>query len=161
MILDDCFSGLDATTEDRIFTRLLGRNGLLKKNEVTVILVTHAAHRLSYADNIIILNEDGRVSEQGTYQHLVQHGTYIRSLLIQQKIQSEIADAEETSTKVGSFRTPAQTDEIARAAADINRPVGDWQTYLFYARSCGWINTICFTIGMIGFGVFMRMPGKT
>ena len=43
-MLDDVFSGLDAISEDRIFSRLLGRSGLLRRLGTTVILVTHAAH---------------------------------------------------------------------------------------------------------------------
>lgn len=42
VMLDDVFSGLDASTEEIIFNRLLGKQGLLRRNHVTVILVTHA-----------------------------------------------------------------------------------------------------------------------
>lgn len=42
VILDDVFSGLDSTTEKHIFTKLLGPDGLLRKLEATVILVTHS-----------------------------------------------------------------------------------------------------------------------
>ncbi|KFY94605.1 hypothetical protein V500_03137 [Pseudogymnoascus sp. VKM F-4518 (FW-2643)] len=56
LILDDVFSGLDAISEDRIFSRLLRKNGLLRQLGTTVILVTHAAHCLSYANYILSLN---------------------------------------------------------------------------------------------------------
>lgn len=42
VVLDDVFSGLDAGTEEKFFNRLLGKQGLLRRNHVTVILVTHA-----------------------------------------------------------------------------------------------------------------------
>jgi ATP-binding cassette, subfamily C (CFTR/MRP), member 1 len=42
LLLDDVLSGLDGRTIDAIFTRLLGRQGLLRKSGVTVILATHA-----------------------------------------------------------------------------------------------------------------------
>lgn len=42
IMLDDVFSGLDASTEETIFNRLLGKQGLLRKSQITVILVTHA-----------------------------------------------------------------------------------------------------------------------
>ena len=71
MILDDVFSGLDAISEDRIFSRLLGKTGLLRRLGTTVTLVTHAAHRLSYADQIIALSVQGTVSEQGTFEQLL------------------------------------------------------------------------------------------
>ena len=42
VILDDVFSGLDADTEEKVFNRLLGKQGLLRRSHVTVVLVTHA-----------------------------------------------------------------------------------------------------------------------
>jgi ABC-type multidrug transport system fused ATPase/permease subunit len=41
-ILDDVFSGMDATTEHGVFNRLLGSGGLLRNDRVTVIVATHA-----------------------------------------------------------------------------------------------------------------------
>ena len=38
VILDDILSGLDADTENRIFNGLLGRQGLLKNQNVTVCM---------------------------------------------------------------------------------------------------------------------------
>jgi len=45
VIFDDVFSGMDATTEALVFTRLLGPEGLLRKIRATVILATHAGKR--------------------------------------------------------------------------------------------------------------------
>jgi ATP-binding cassette, subfamily C (CFTR/MRP), member 1 len=42
VILDDVFSGMDATTEHLVFNRLLGSEGLLRTNGTTVIIATHA-----------------------------------------------------------------------------------------------------------------------
>jgi ATP-binding cassette, subfamily C (CFTR/MRP), member 1 len=159
--LDDCFSGLDATTEDRIFHRLLGRNGLLRKSGTTVILVTHAAHRLSFADNILVLGAGGQIAEQGTFGYLMQHGTYVPGLAAKHKTEYEDQAVDKPLAVVDSYRNPAEDDEIARAAEDVNRQVGDWSTYLYYIRSCGLGNTICFLGGVVGFGVFMKMPGMS
>ena len=46
VMLDDVFSGLDAGTEEKIFSRLLGKQGLLRRNHITVILVTYAGKLL-------------------------------------------------------------------------------------------------------------------
>ena len=40
LLLDDVFSGLDANTEDVVFDNLLGENGLTRKANMTVILVS-------------------------------------------------------------------------------------------------------------------------
>ena len=40
LILDDVLSGLDAKTEDTVFHALLGREGLLRRAGMTIVLVT-------------------------------------------------------------------------------------------------------------------------
>ena len=47
MILDDIFSGLDGTTENKVFRRLLGPHSLLRKHEVTVVLATNSSKNIS------------------------------------------------------------------------------------------------------------------
>lgn len=37
LVFDDVFSGLDAATEDKIFCRLLGQNGLLRRARMSVL----------------------------------------------------------------------------------------------------------------------------
>jgi len=41
-MIDDAFSGLDASTEEHIFESVLGDQGLLRGVDTTVILVTNA-----------------------------------------------------------------------------------------------------------------------
>ena len=41
-MLDDVFSGLDADTEEHIFNKVFGPEGMLRRLGTTVILVTHA-----------------------------------------------------------------------------------------------------------------------
>jgi ABC-type transporter Mla maintaining outer membrane lipid asymmetry ATPase subunit MlaF len=42
VVLDDVFSGMDAHTADVVSSRLLGRDGLLRKTHATVIVATHS-----------------------------------------------------------------------------------------------------------------------
>lgn len=55
IIIDDVFSGLDASTEDHICASLLGKDGLFRMMGITVLLATHAVQRLSFADHIVAL----------------------------------------------------------------------------------------------------------
>ncbi|OQD90867.1 hypothetical protein PENANT_c001G04474 [Penicillium antarcticum] len=66
LLLDDVFSGLDGKTEESLFHNLFGPDGLLKEGEVTVILATHAVQRLVYADNVVILDSEGHIADEGT-----------------------------------------------------------------------------------------------
>lgn len=157
MILDDVFSGLDAISEDRIFSRLLGKNGLLRRLGTTVILVTHAAHRLSYADNIISLSDQGTISEQGKFTDLVATSGYVASLAARHVSEDEAASKEEAA--------PAKakgSDDTARqnAVADLNRPIGNWATYKYYFTSAGLRNVVIWTGLMLCYSMLLQFPSK-
>jgi ABC-type multidrug transport system fused ATPase/permease subunit len=157
LILDDVFSGLDSTSEERIFSRLLGTNGLLRRLGTTVILVTHAAHRLSYADHIISLSPHGTVSEQGKLGQLLKTDGYVAGLAARHTTENESAPEEKI--------LPAKkldADETARqnAAADLNRSVGNWSLYSYYFRSAGRRNIASWTTIMIIYSALVYFPGK-
>lgn len=157
MILDDVFSGLDATSEERIFLRLLGRNGLLRQLGRTVILVTHAAHRLSYADHIIVLSFQGTISEQGKLEHLLMNNGYVARLAARHTEEAEDAPKEEPTV------TKAMVDDDTtqrNAAADLNRPIGSWEIYSYYFSSIGWRYMTAWIGLMICYSVLLRFPGK-
>lgn len=40
LVMDDCFSGLDANTEDLVFDNLLSKEGLLRKANTTIVLAS-------------------------------------------------------------------------------------------------------------------------
>ena len=157
MILDYVFSGLDAISEDRIFSRLLGKAGLLRRLGTTVILVTHAAHRLSYANQIIALSAQGTVSEQGTFEQLLVNNGYVAGLAAR-----HIAEAEDTPKEKPAPMKGMGDDETARrnAAADLDRPVGNWAVYNYYFRSAGWRNVVAWASIMIFYSVLLKFPGK-
>lgn len=101
VMLDDSFSGLDTVTEDHVFNRLCGENGIFGELNTTVLLVSSSgktphrrpasprpsllcsnlfsltAKRLPYADHIICLGEKGRVVAQGSFADLNNAGGYV------------------------------------------------------------------------------------
>ncbi|XP_077593671.1 multidrug resistance-associated protein 1-like [Stigmatopora nigra] len=68
-LLDDPLSAVDAHVGRHIFERVLGPKGLLKSK--TRVLVTHSLSLLSAADLVLVM-EDGRVSEMGSYAQLLE-----------------------------------------------------------------------------------------
>ena len=153
MIIDDVFSGLDAISEDRIFSRLLGKNGLLRRLGTTVVLVTHATHRLSYADHIIALSSQGTVSEQGSFKELLSNNGYVTKLAARHTVEGDDRPEEPPSKEVVDV---AQQN----AAADLERPVGSWDVYKYYFTSVGWKRMTIWMGIMVIYSMLTRFPGK-
>ncbi|KAK1595328.1 P-loop containing nucleoside triphosphate hydrolase protein [Colletotrichum navitas] len=66
LILDDILSGLDATTEDYVFRRVFGNDGIIRQRGVTAVLCTHSVRHLPMADHIIALGDECGVVEQAS-----------------------------------------------------------------------------------------------
>lgn len=79
LILDEATSSLDSTAELAIKTAIAS----LTKMNKTVILITHRIINLSFADQIIIL-EDGKLVQQGRPQDLINSNGPFRNLLDKQ-----------------------------------------------------------------------------
>ncbi|KAK6532681.1 hypothetical protein TWF281_006860 [Arthrobotrys megalospora] len=153
LILDDIFSGLDAVTEERIFARLLGSDGLLRKNRNTIILATHAVHRLPSGNQIVVLSKDGSIQSRGTWESLSSDSTFMEILRDATKAETSsnrsshhegINDDQEIPHEV----TP-HDDENARTQAsidDISRKTGDITVYKHYFKSIGSKHSIIFGI---------------
>ncbi|KAG4443574.1 hypothetical protein IFR05_000951 [Cadophora sp. M221] len=157
IIIDDVFSGLDASTEDHICASLLGKDGLFRSMGITVLLATHAVQRLSFADHIVALDSTGHVAEQGSFQHLSNTGGYVQSLA--SKLKTE-GTAKATSSGNGSPSklTPTSEDEeLEIAELEINRQSGDLAVYKYYFGATGWFNTAAFFASIIMFGVATKM----
>jgi hypothetical protein len=139
MIIDDGFSGLDAQTEEIVFTNLFGNAGLLRQLETTVLLVTNAVHRLQFADHIIALDSTGHIAEQGTLSKIRNAGGWVENLETRHNDAKDLDEAvaltEEISEKppnMGAMQKKiVQEDEV-------NRPIGEWSTYKYYLTSIGW-----------------------
>lgn len=78
LLLDDCLSAVDTETEEEILNNLV----TLTKNTTTIIV----SHRISSAKNAsqIIILEDGKISQQGTHNELIEQDGYYRELYLKQ-----------------------------------------------------------------------------
>ncbi|CAH1795308.1 unnamed protein product [Owenia fusiformis] len=69
-LLDDPLSAVDSHVGKHIFEKVIGPNGLLKNK--TRVFVTHGISYLPHVDQILVMN-DGRISEQGSYTELLNN----------------------------------------------------------------------------------------
>ncbi|KAG4438100.1 hypothetical protein IFR05_006421 [Cadophora sp. M221] len=138
LIIDDGFSGLDAETEEEVFSKLFGNTGLLRKMGMTVILVTHAVHRLPFADHILALDASGHVAEQGSFEVLKRGGGYVEGLLehLGERSRGGKSDAQDDAEKDG--RTVSKVIELAAEEDETVMPNGEFATYRYYFESIGW-----------------------
>jgi ATP-binding cassette subfamily B protein len=80
VILDDCLSAVDTTTEQSIMGYL---SSALKDR--TSILITHRVNHLVDFENILVLDQ-GKVVEYGTHEQLLQNKGYYSDMFEQQQL---------------------------------------------------------------------------
>ncbi|ORY11757.1 hypothetical protein BCR34DRAFT_455438, partial [Clohesyomyces aquaticus] len=159
IILDDCLSGLDTQTENRIWHSLLGRDGLLRRLRSTVIIASSSAKRLPYCDHIVVLGSTGRIVEQGNFDSLNRTGGYVS------KFDLPPPDWDFGPEKHYYEAPPKYTERAASTKiteediqAEANRRTGDAAIYLYYVRSVGWVPTMIFVVSIVIFIFGISFP---
>ena len=140
LVFDDILSGLDADTEEQVFQRVFGSDGLLRRRNATVVLCTHSVRHLPAADHIIALGSDGSLVEQGTFRHLAANEKYVQSLGIADSDDEANKDDKITFTKSQDHpRSPPPAPVHAKPTTKDNdtlggqqRMLGDWAVYRHY-----------------------------
>jgi ATP-binding cassette subfamily C (CFTR/MRP) protein 1 len=156
VILDDVFSGLDAETEEQVFNRLLGKQGLFQQMKITVLLVTHAVHRLPYSNHVIALDAMGRIAEQGSFNKLKDSGGYVQGLATKLKGEDDSSSEEDAADGLPPIKLvptfPADHEEFNAKTEELNRQTGDFQVYKYYFASIGWKDTTIFVFFVVLYG---------
>ncbi|KAL4804941.1 P-loop containing nucleoside triphosphate hydrolase protein [Aspergillus unguis] len=157
ILLDDVFSGIDATGTDAIARNLFSENGLVRSIGASVVLATHSGFLLRYADSIVVL-EGGRVADSGELEELRARNEFVQGL--QTSPSSSISDGSNDSiVSTLPANNPPQThgtDESAietdnndnDSTNDFARRDGDFSVYKYYISAAGQ-KTIVFVLGLI------------
>lgn len=98
-----------------------------------------AVHRLSYADHVIVLNSEGRITEQGNYNALSATTKHAQS-------QPPEYSAFEETQRAGTDSEPNAAVEIPSTdgVTSGDRRSGDLTVYNYYTKTVGVLNTIIF-----------------
>ncbi|MDR2048476.1 MAG: ABC transporter ATP-binding protein/permease [Treponema sp.] len=104
LVLDDSFSAVDAETERRILTGVLGQRKAAGK---TTVIVSHKVSALSAADRVVVL-EDGKIAEHGTPGELLRQGKFFARMAELQRLNEGLPGG-----------TPEGLDETGGGAARV------------------------------------------
>lgn len=159
VILDDVLAGLDSVTEDLVFRRVFGREGLLRGLGATVVLATHSVKQLPQADLILVLEQDGTLAQQGSFSELNVTGRYVQDMKLKLGEESSSHEEDGTGTQEAGESRRIQMPTTA-AVADESRKTGDWMIYKYYARALGPLGLALFVVLVAGQSVFRAMGSK-
>lgn len=84
LLLDDCTSALDASTEEKLWDEL---HEVMP--EMTCFVVTHRTKTLKRADRIVLF-EDGRILDTGTHEELVARSEQYRELYSRSELEEQV-----------------------------------------------------------------------
>ncbi|KAF2846111.1 ABC multidrug transporter-like protein [Plenodomus tracheiphilus IPT5] len=160
IVLDDCLSGLDGQTENRIWHSLFGHDGLLKRCRTTILIASSSAKRLPYSDHIVALCSEGTIVEQGSFEKLNLSGGYVSGFDLpppdwDYSPAKHVYEAPPKYTERQVSTAKVTEDDIQ---AEANRRTGDTAIYLYYIRSVGWIPTLIFMISIVIFIFGISFP---
>ena len=125
VLLDDVLSALDAKTEKLVVEKLLGPKGIFRDLNTTVVLITHSTQYLPLADRVIVLGDDGKIAEQGTWAELRSSAQYIRHVILKDSDEENDNNADPKSSEK-TKATPVALDETSN---DLTRQTGDLGVY--------------------------------
>jgi ATP-binding cassette subfamily C (CFTR/MRP) protein 1 len=99
-----------------------------------IILVRH----LPLADNIIVLDPSGRISEQGSFTYLRQKDGFVSRLMLQPELLERHSERSSDSTQKGPVVPKVLQGPSANDMADRTRRIGDASVYKYYLAAIGW-----------------------
>ncbi|KAH0376384.1 putative ABC multidrug transporter, partial [Aureobasidium melanogenum] len=144
LVLDDVFSGLDADTEEKVFSRVFGPEGILRQRGTTVVLCTHSVNHLPLADYIIALGGN-TIVEQGSFDELMSSQGYVQQLRLWKpspsKTSAETIQPKHTR-QAPKVSTMYEATSRASSLTPENRTArqnGDATVYKHYLEAMGWV----------------------
>lgn len=152
LLFDDVLSGLDATTEEYVFSNVFGPNGSARADDRTVVVCTHNQRYMAFAHSVIRIDGSGNVSQVDGNPQAPLSTTSAAS-----HSDSTPLPGKATTTATAT----ATADQVASpepSAADRARRTGDKTVYKHYFSTIDKIPLLAFSIAGICFGFLANFP---
>ena len=117
-------------------------------------------HRLSQADYIIALDNDGEIDERGTFARLNNTDGYTSSLALTDRAPKALPKV--TDNRLANLigvTPPTNAPGAQQEKTDIH--AGDLTIYRYYIETFGWVNWAIFTSICIVYGFGTAFPSKS
>ena len=114
ILMDDPLSAVDTHVGKHIFEQVIGPKGMLRNK--TRILVTQKITLLPHVDNIIVM-VDGKISEAGSYQQLMQRGGAFADFIMEFLSVEEGVDDDDEDLKLIRPEIERQLSLVSRSSS--------------------------------------------
>ncbi|GME38700.1 ABC transporter [Neofusicoccum parvum] len=147
LVVDDVLSGLDNNTENLVFSRVFGRDGLLRKANCTAILATHSVRWAPQSDKLVVMS-GGRIVGSGPYHELSTKPGFLEA----HSLHSCDADLSGHHTDVPEEMTADSKIPAASAETEVesesgyDRRAGDIGSLVYYMNAVGKKHTATFLV---------------
>ncbi|XP_054698311.1 multidrug resistance-associated protein 1 isoform X4 [Grus americana] len=127
-LFDDPLSAVDAHVGKHIFEKVIGPKGILKNK--TRVLVTHAINYLPQMDTILVMS-DGKISEMGSYQELLQQDGAFAEFLRTYANTEQSVENSDTNSPSGKEGKPVENGVLVNEAPGklMHRQLSNSSTY--------------------------------
>lgn len=182
VVLDDVFNGMDAHTAHHVAVRLLGHDGLLRRQRASAIIATHSRKLsrllvlfgitdgtllvdeiMSLADTIITI-ENGKIQEVGSPAALAQSDGYVSNLGLRPSSDSLVPQSLNADTSESPVEEATKADETGHKTnddpTDLRRKNGEKAVYTYYLRHAGLMAVSLYTAGVVLWTFFTEFPSK-
>ncbi|KAJ5038620.1 uncharacterized protein L3040_006301 [Drepanopeziza brunnea f. sp. 'multigermtubi'] len=156
LILDDVFRSLDARTAMKISERLLSPNGLIRRCNLTAVIITQHARHLAIADQVIVL-EKGTISQLGSFQNLKSRGGYIQDSAAQEDYSDHHQEVQSSGSKTSAIRKPGPKSKLPNTAGTSVIGSREKSVYSLYLRHVGALRVIVLLIAVMALALATRL----
>lgn len=112
--------------------------------------------RLPFAEQIVVLDHDGRLLEQGSFDDLNSTGSYVSSFALGPS-ELDCKPAKPVASDTPRVQLDP-TDKPRDLEDELQGNRSDITIYLYYIRAIGWPSTLVFLTAISGFAFCVSFP---